>query len=158
MSSSASTRSASTSSTSTRSASTWSATARRVVVAAGAAVLATGLLAAPAQAADASIVVKVGVTVVARGTWDDSLDTLCVTVLQNSARDFAHLGLQRLDGSAPPRDAWEVTTEKRQGRLCTPNLSIPEDVQHDMYLQWRDRDANGNVLAIKNAGPVRIWS
>lgn len=142
----------------TSTAGTTSKTVHRAVLAAGAAVLSTGLLTAPAHAADATIVVTVGGTVVARGTWDDSLDTLCVNVLQNSARDFAHLGLQRLDGSAPPRGAWEVTTERRQGRLCTPNLSIPEDVQHNMYLQWRDRDANGNVLAVKNAGPVRIYS
>lgn len=131
---------------------------RRAATLAGAAVLTTGLLAAPAAAADATIVIKDGGVVVARGTWDDSLDTLCVTVVRNSARDFAHLGLVRLDGTAPPRGAWEVTTELSQGRRCTPNLSIPEDVQHDMVMQWRDRNASGDVLAIKNSAPVRIWS
>lgn len=80
--------------------------------------------AAPAQAADNTTLLhsKSG-TLIARATWDDSHDTLCVRSLVKGRKMTATLTL--LDGSWGPVEVSHSGHSSTPN--CTGNLSIPED-------------------------------
>lgn len=131
---------------------------RRVLVATVACAAAVGLASAPASANDKTVAVRVGGEVVARASWDDSRDRLCVTVLKNSARDYGRVGIRSAQGlPEPDRAIRQWSAEKRQGTQCSPNLSIREDALYEMQLQWWDY-RNGNLERIKSSATVTFYT
>jgi hypothetical protein len=97
---------------------------RRLAVAA-AAVTALGVFAPPASANDTTLNYYKNGLLVARATWDDLHDTLCVEVLSSPFDTLARAGIGPVSGSGPEFriDAVAGTVRKH----CTGNLSIPED-------------------------------
>lgn len=129
---------------------------RALAALAGAAAVLTAT-AVPAQAADHRMPMKRGGEVIAVATWDDSIDTLCIKVTSARAADYALVGIRAVDGhSEPPRDPREISARKRDGKLCTPNLQIREDVKYEMYMQWRGtRDGE---LKLQNSRRTTFFS
>lgn len=96
---------------------------RSVTVAATATLLAVGV-AAPARAADLTVrLTNPSGAVHAVLTWDDSIDTLCLTLRSSAAGAIAHADM-RLTTGAYPQSLRATPSNPRQ---CTGNLSIPED-------------------------------
>ncbi len=130
---------------------------RRALTAAVGTAVALSVTAVPAQAADHRMPMTRGGEVIAVATWDDSIDTLCIKVTSARADDYAFVGIRAVDGhTEPPRDPREVSAQKRDGRLCTPNLRIREDVKYEMYMQWRGtRDGQ---LMLQNSRRTTFFS
>ena len=94
-----------------------------VAAAATASVVAIGV-AAPAQAADRTVrLTTPSGAVHAVLTWDDSVDTLCLT-LRSTAAGATALADMRLTSGAYPQS---LQVSRSNPRQCTGNLSIPED-------------------------------
>ena len=94
----------------------------------------------PASAADATITLKSSSgTVIARATWDDSHDNLCVRSLVPGRRMTATLSL--LDGSWGPRSVSHSGNSSTPS--CTGNLSIPEDRRAFVILGDVNRSTDG---------------
>lgn len=130
---------------------------RRCVTVGAAAVAATALTVVPAQANDVTKTFTRNGVALARATWDDSIDTLCITVLAGGSDAFAQVGILSSQGlSEPERDPRVASTTKRQGRYCTPNLRIREDAPYDMYIQWRD--SLSSPSNIYNSGGTRFYT
>ncbi len=130
---------------------------RRCVTLGAAAVAATALTVVPAQANDVTKTFTRNGVALARATWDDSIDTLCITVLAGGSDAFAQVGIRSTQGlSEPERDPRVASTTKRQGRYCTPNLKIREDAPYEMQIQWRNRLDRPDELY--NSGLTRFYT
>ncbi|WP_018156205.1 hypothetical protein [Demetria terragena] len=97
--------------------------------------------AAPAQAADKTITLKnPSGTVIARATWDDSHDTLCVRSFVKGRT--ATVTMELLDDPKYP-----VVRKSHAGSsstaACTGNLSIPEDKRAFAIVGNEDRSTDG---------------
>lgn len=108
--------------------------------------------ASPASANDATVDVYNNGVLKARATWDDSMDNLCVKVLNSNANAWAVAQMYRIDGGyytpIRPTDTGGDSTWN-----CTGNMSIPEDVRFRIDLEWHSAD--GSVVK-KNS--VDVWS
>lgn len=97
---------------------------KRSVVGAAAS-LATVALATPAHAADRTLQLPAPSGAVhATLTWDDSVDTLCLTLKSGATGANAYADL-RLVGGGGPTPYLSVSASRT--RQCTGNLSIAED-------------------------------
>lgn len=105
---------------------------KRSTLAAAAVALATVGLAAPAHAADRTIELpNPSGAVHATLKWDDSVDTLCLTLKSGAAGANAYADL-RLVGGGGPTPYLSVSASRT--RQCTGNLSIAEDHLAEMRL------------------------
>ena len=88
-------------------------------------------LAAPAQAADRTITLS-GPAGNLHSTlsWDDSVDTLCLTLRSTAVGAYADADMRLTDGS----HARHLRVTRSSPRACTGNLSIPEDRAAEMRL------------------------
>lgn len=107
---------------------------RRAVTTAAAATLAalaTVAVATPAQAADRTIrLTSPAGAVHSVLTWDDSVDTLCLT-LRSTASGASAIADMRLTTGAYPQ---HLSVSPSRPRHCTGNLSIPEDRLAEMRI------------------------
>lgn len=87
--------------------------------------------AAPAQAADRTIQLKSPSGAVHSVlSWDDSVDTLCLTLRSSAAGAYADADMRLANGSYPRH----LRVTRSAPRDCTGNLSIPEDRLAEMRL------------------------
>ena len=97
---------------------------KRTVVAAAAATLATVALAAPAHANNKTIQLTAPSGAAhAVLSWDDSVDTLCLTLRSGAAGAVAHADMHLVGGG----NAQTLSVSPNRTRHCTGNLSIAED-------------------------------
>lgn len=104
---------------------------KRTVIAAAAATMATVALAAPAHAADRTIELRSpsgGLHSTLK--WDDSVDTLCLTLQSGAAGAYADADMRLVGGGY----AQNLHVSASRPRHCTGNLSIPEDRLAEMRL------------------------
>lgn len=89
-----------------------------------AATVATVAIAAPAQAADQPLrLTAPSGALHSTLFWDDSVDTLCLTLNSTVSSAYAEADFQLTDGS----HARHLRVTRSNPRDCTGNLSIPED-------------------------------
>lgn len=88
-------------------------------------------VAGPAQAADRTIQLKSPSGAVHSVlSWDDSVDTLCLTLRSSAAGASADADMRLVSGSF----ARHLRVTRSAPRDCTGNLSIPEDRLAEMRL------------------------
>ncbi|MFC7490507.1 MULTISPECIES: hypothetical protein [unclassified Knoellia] len=96
-----------------------------------AATLATVALAAPAHAADRTIqLTSPSGAVHSVLSWDDSVDTLCLTLRSGAAGAYADADMRLVGGGS----AQYLHVSASRPRHCTGNLSIAEDRLAEMRL------------------------
>lgn len=96
--------------------------------------------AAPAHAADATITLRnTSGVVIARATWNDAYDRLCVRSFVKGRTMTAHLELLYQDWGpvSISHSGWSTTPN------CTGNLSIPEDRKAFVWLGDEQRSTDG---------------
>ncbi|CAN7240730.1 hypothetical protein [Knoellia sp. LjRoot47] len=88
-------------------------------------------VAAPAQAADRTIsLTGPAGNLHSTLSWDDSVDTLCLTLRSTAAGAYADADMRLTDGS----HAHHLRVTRSNPRDCTGNLAIPEDRAAQMLL------------------------
>lgn len=101
-----------------------SASMKRSVVAVAAATLASVAVVAPAHANDRSASIKSpSGSVHSVLSWDDSIDTLCLTLKSSSSSAYADADMRLVGGGS----AQYLHVSPSRPRHCTGNLSIAED-------------------------------
>lgn len=108
---------------------------RKTRLTAGVSLAAIGFLAGsvgPALANDYSRAITGSYGTAVVGFWDDSIDTLCVRTYLPIA---GQVNITPNDGSGPSFYARDANSSD-SNRVCTGNLSIPEDELYKMTLRW----------------------
>lgn len=104
---------------------------KRTVMTVVAAALASVAVAAPAHANDRTIrLTSPSGAVHSVLTWDDSVDTLCLTLHSTAPSAEAHADLRLVSGTY----STGLDVSRADPRDCTGNLSIPEDRLAEMRL------------------------
>ncbi|WP_018156207.1 hypothetical protein [Demetria terragena] len=113
---------------------------KRTILMTAALTLAATTVAAPAEAADKTIQLKSpSGSVHAVLNWDDSVDTLCLTLKSTAGSPHASADMRLADGS----HARTLSASPSKRKACTGNLSIPEDRLGEMRVygstdRWSD--------------------
>lgn len=104
---------------------------KRTVIAVAAATLSLVAVAAPAHANDRTIQLKSPSGAVHSVlSWDDSVDTLCLTLRSTAAGSVGYADMRLVGGG----NAETLSVSTSRTRHCTGNLSIAEDRLAEMRL------------------------